>query len=250
MTSSHLDRPRTDRAPRVVRWYLQTNRWWARWIIRRRYRVVIHGAEHVPASGPVILAANHVGVIDGPLLAVFSPRPAHALTKMEMFRGPLGPFLRLAGQIKLDRFRTDPQAVKTAVRALRDGLAVGIFPEGTRGTGELERFHRGAGYLALVTGAPVVPVIIFGTRDPGGASSSLPTKGATLDLVYGRAVTIDRQPWPRTQEQVAAASRVLRDRMLTELEEAQRSTGRSLPGPLPAGQHEPDPGGGITEKSA
>ena len=91
-----------------------------------------------------------------------------------MFRGPLGRFLRLAGQIKLDRFRTDPQAVKTAVRALRDGLVVGIFPEGTRGTGELERFHRGAGYLALVTGAPVVPVIIFGTRDPGGASSSLP----------------------------------------------------------------------------
>lgn len=250
MTAAHLDRPRTDRAPRVVRWFLLTNRWWARWIIRRRYRVVVHGANNVPSTGPVILAANHVGVIDGPLLAIFSPRPAHALTKTEMFAGPLGPFLWLSGQIRLDRFRTDPRAVKTAVRALRDGQAVGIFPEGTRGTGDLERFHRGAGYLALVTGAPVVPVIIFGTREPGGSSSSLPGKGATLDLVYGRPVDIAPTPWPRTQAQVADASRTLRDRMLTELEEAQRSTGRSLPGPLPAGQREPDPGGGITEKSA
>lgn len=250
MTSVHLERPRTDRAPRAVRWFLLTNRWWARLIINLRYRVVIHGADNVPSSGPVVFAANHVGIIDGPLLAIYSPRPAHALTKLEMFRGPLGPFLWLAGQIKLDRFHTDPRAVKTAVRALREGQAVGIFPEGTRGTGELERFHRGAGYLALVTGAPVVPVIVFGTREPGGSSSSLPHKGATLDLVYGRPVAIEPQPWPRTQTQVADASRLLRDRMLIELEEARRLTGRSLPGPLPAGQHEPDPGGGITEKSA
>lgn len=240
------DRPRTDDAPRLTRWFLGGNRWWARWLIRRRFRVRIHGAANVPASGPVIFAANHVGVIDGPLLAIFSPRPAHALTKIEMFRGPLGWFLRLCGQIPLDRFHTDPRAVKAAVRALREGLAVGIFPEGTRGTGEMERFHRGAAYLGLVTGAPVVPVMMFGTREPGGGSSSLPNKGATLDLVYGEPFAIAAVPWPRSQEQVAEVSQQLRQRMLSDLHAAAQRLDRALPGPLPAGDREPDPAGGIT----
>ena len=50
----------------------------------------MHGTERVPRTGPVIFASNHTGVIDGPLLAIFSPRPAHALTKVEMFKGCMG----------------------------------------------------------------------------------------------------------------------------------------------------------------
>ena len=117
---------------------------------------------------------NHIGVADGPLLAAFAPRPVHALTKYEMFAGKLGGFLHGSGQIPLDRFHTDPAAVKSCLRVLRDGRAVGIFPEGRRGTGDLERFHRGAAYFALVSGAPVVPVAILGTREPGGHTNSLP----------------------------------------------------------------------------
>ena len=78
----------------------------------------------------MILRPNHVGVIDGPLLAIFAPRPVHALTKMEMFKGFMGGFLLGAGQIPLDRFNPDPRAVKSCLRVLRDGRAVGIFPEG------------------------------------------------------------------------------------------------------------------------
>ena len=91
----------------------------SRFIVRRRFGVRIRGAEHLPASGPVILAGNHIGVVDGPLLAVFSPRPVHALTKREMFGGALGRILLSAGQIPVDRFRADPAAVKAAVRVLR-----------------------------------------------------------------------------------------------------------------------------------
>ena len=247
----HLARPRTDRVRPPSTWLLHGARPLCRWLIRRRYRVVVHGAEHVPADGPVIFAANHVGVIDGPLLAIFAPRPAHALTKIEMFgHWFLGPFLRQAGQIPLDRFHTDPAAVRAATRVLRDGRAVGIFPEGARGAGELELFHRGAAYLALVTGAAIVPVILFGTREPGGASSSLPRKRGTIDLVFGTPFTVEQATWPRTRQQVGETSHRLRARMLDDLEAARRSTGLSLPGPLPAGQHEADPGGGITEKSA
>ncbi|MGA8845674.1 MAG: lysophospholipid acyltransferase family protein [Nocardioides sp.] len=249
MTSPHSAYPRTDAVRRPRRWLLHGARPFAAWLVRRRYRVVVHGAEHVPAAGPVILAANHVGVIDGPLLAVYAPRPVHAWTKIEMFSGVLGRFLRAAGQIPLDRFRADPAAVKSAVRVLRDGGVVGVFPEGRRGSGELELFHRGAAYLAHVTGAPIVPVLLFGTREPGGASSSLPRRRGTMDLVFGTPFTVEQAAWPRTRQQVGHTSQLLRSRMLADLEAVRRSTGLFLPGPLPAGQYEPDPGGGITEKS-
>ncbi len=248
--SAHAAMPRTDRVRPPRRRVLGAARPIAAWLIRRRYRVVVHGAENVPASGAVILAANHVGVIDGPLLATYAPRPVHALTKVEMFAGIVGRLLHATGQIPLDRLRTDPAAVKAAVRVLRDGGVVGVFPEGTRGDGELERFHRGAAYLAHVTGAVVVPVILFGTREPGGASSSLPRRRGTMDLVFGTPFTVEQAAWPRTRQQVGETSHRLRNRMLADLEAARRSTGLSLPGPLPAGQREPDPGGGITEKSA
>ena len=77
-------------------------------VMGRRWPVTVHHPEQVPASGGVILAANHIGILDGPLLATYAPRPVHALTKREMFDGRLGGFLRATGQIPLDRFATDP----------------------------------------------------------------------------------------------------------------------------------------------
>ncbi|MDR7254148.1 1-acyl-sn-glycerol-3-phosphate acyltransferase [Nocardioides sp. BE266] len=217
----------------------------AAWLVRRKWPVRVHDADHVPATGGVILAANHVGVIDGPLLAVFAPRPVHALTKQEMFVGPLGGFLRAAGQIPLCRYAADPGAIRACLRVVRDGGVAGIFPEGTRGDGELGRFHHGAAYLALVTGAPVVPVTMLGTRPPGGGSNALPARGGTIDLVFGAPWRTAQQPWPRTREHVRATSVLLREHMLSELDGALARTRRSLPGPLPAGQSEDDPDTGL-----
>jgi 1-acyl-sn-glycerol-3-phosphate acyltransferase len=207
----------------------------ARMVIRRRVSVRLHGAEHLPARGPVIVACNHVGIADGPLLAIFAPRPVHALTKIEMFDGRLGRFLKLTGQIPLDRYRTDPLAVRTALRVLREGDAVGVFPEGTRGNGELDSFRRGAAYLALVTGAPVVPLTFVGSREPGGHMNSLPPKGARIDIVVGQPIPVDAVPWPRRSSTVAALTDDLHQRMLAGLKEALAETGRALPGPLPPG---------------
>ena len=247
---THVEAPRTDVVAHPETFRLHRYRATARAIIRRRYPVVLHGADRVPERGPVIFAANHVGIIDGPILAIFAPRPVHALTKREMFEGRLGPFLVKAGQIPLDRFQTDAAAVRSSLRVLRDGGAVGIFPEGSRGAGTFERFHRGAAYLAMVTGAPVVPTIMIGTREPGGHSSSMPPRGTRVDMVFGEPVTLPRTPWPRTREAVAASSRHLREQMLRDLDAALELTGRTLPGPLPTGENEQDPGGGVTEKSA
>lgn len=235
--------------PHPTRWLLRAGRPAARALIRRRFAVHLHGTDNHP-DGPVIVAANHIGWADGPLLAIFGPRPVHALTKSEMFTGAMGPFLRTAGQIRLDRFQVDPAAVRACVRVLDAGGVVGVFPEGRRGAGDLARFHRGAAYLALLTGAPVVPVTMLGTRAPGAGSSSLPPRGGQVDIVYGAPWSTEAVPWPRTKQQVAASSLALRDHMLAELAAALRLTGRSLPGPLPPGQTEDDPNTGVVEQGA
>ncbi len=204
----------------------------ARALLRTLYDLEVHGAEHVPAQGPVVMAANHIGWLDGPLLAICAPRPVYALTKQEMFNGPLGPVLRASGQIVLDRFRVDVAAIRTSVKALEQGQVVGVFPEGTRGAGDLTSPRAGAAYLALVTGAPVVPVSFLGTRVPGGHSSSLPPRGSRIAMTFGKPVHLARTPWPRTQEQVRRAGDVVTQAIRETITTAQDTTGMTLPGPL------------------
>ncbi|WP_432479894.1 lysophospholipid acyltransferase family protein [Nocardioides sp. GXQ0305] len=246
----HHERPASDAVPHPPRALLHGARPPARALVRSRYRVRLHHPGRVPATGPVVLAANHIGIIDGPLLAVLSPRPVHALTKQEMFVGRTGRFLARAGQVPVDRFHPDPRAVRTALRVLRDGGVVGVFPEGRRGDGELHRFHHGAAYLALVTGAPVVPVIMLGTREPGGGKDSRPPRGSELHLTFGEPVWVEPQPWPRTPGMLRDTSTLLRGRLLATLDEARGLTGRELPGPLPPGQYEDDPDTGLVDRGA
>jgi 1-acyl-sn-glycerol-3-phosphate acyltransferase len=230
-----------------ARYLLHPLRPFARTVFRRRIRVEVVDGDNLPRRGPVILASNHVGVTDGPLLAIFSPRPVHALTKSEMFKGPMNRFLLSSGQIPLDRFHPDPLAIKRCLRVLRGGGVVGIFPEGARGSGEFDRFHTGAAYLAMVTGAPIVPVVMFGTRAPGAGSSALPPKDETVQMVYGEPIHLSSRPWPRTKSDVAKASLELREQLRANLAHAKQITGRTLPGPLPPREAEPDPATGVTD---
>jgi len=141
--------------------------------------------------------------------------------------------LRAVGQIPLARREVDVSAVKDCVRVLRNGGVVGIYPEGTRGDGELRVFHRGVAYLALVTGAPVVPLVMFGTRERGGGVDSVPAKGARFDFVYGPPVYLGQHSWPRTQAEVRRTAADLRNRLVAHLVDAMALTGRPLPGPIP-----------------
>ena len=233
-----------------ARYLLYPLRPFARFVIRRRVKVRVLNGEKLPRRGPVILASNHVGVADGPLLAIFGPRPVHALTKQEMFKGFMNRFLLGAGQIPLDRFNPDPLAVKRCLRVLRSGRVIGIFPEGSRGAGEFDRFHTGAAYLAMVTGAPIMPVVQFGTREPGAGNHSLPAKGVVVDMVFGDPFIIPKSPWPRRKHDVAKASLELREHLIAHLDQAKALTGRTLPGPVPAGEADPDPATGVTDQEA
>lgn len=227
------DLPRTDDLPHPRRAMMRTLRPPFRAAVERWWDVEITGEEHFPAHGPVVVVGNHIGLIDGPLMAILGPRPVHALTKKEMFAGPMGAFLSGAGQIPLERFETDPRAIRTSLRVLRDGGAVGVFPEGTRGAGELVSLKRGAAYLAMVTGATVQPVIYLGTRLPGGSNSSLPPRRSRLSITYGRPLDFPAQPWPRRKDEVGEATVRIGMALRDTLAEAQHHSGIDLPGPIP-----------------
>lgn len=123
-------------------------------LMRMAWNVRVYRRDLVPRRGPVVLAANHTGILDGPLLYAVLHRPVHALVKQEMFAGPIGAALRALGQIAVDRFAPDPAAVKSCLAVLERGDVLGIYPEGTRGTGDFARIKPGVAYLALCTGAP------------------------------------------------------------------------------------------------
>ena len=131
-------------------------------------------ADRVPATGPVILVANHAAFLDGPLVFGMAPRPVSFLVKREAFSGFWGWTIRNVGQIPIDRTVGDRAALSTATAVLESGGAVGIFPEGNRSSGDVEQVNQGAAWIALRTGAKVVPVAVMGTRVPGKTKDSWP----------------------------------------------------------------------------
>jgi 1-acyl-sn-glycerol-3-phosphate acyltransferase len=133
-------------------------------VCRALARLEIDGLEHVPASGGVVLVANHRALMDGVVLFGVMDRVVSCLVKAEAFRGPLAPILRGCAQIPVHRDQVDPAPVHLAVELLRAGGVLGVFPEGTRGDGRVSHAKPGAGYFALRSGAVVVPVALHGTR--------------------------------------------------------------------------------------
>ena len=131
------------------------------------------GAENLPAEGRVIVAANHTGIIDGPLLHGALPRGSHFIIKEEAFTGIIGFLMRGAGQIPVDR-NSGRAALVTALALLNEDRLVGVFPEGTRGRGDVSDAKAGVAWLAVRSGAPVVPVAILGTRKKGDKRSYIP----------------------------------------------------------------------------
>jgi 1-acyl-sn-glycerol-3-phosphate acyltransferase len=130
-------------------------------------RLKVYGAERVPMSGGVVLAANHFSWIDPPALGTACPRTVYFMAKIEAHRIPgLGEFVRLFGTFPVRRGESDRDAVRTMRQIVRDGHALGLFVEGTRQrSGELGKAQPGAAMVAINEGAPVVPVAIHGSYE-------------------------------------------------------------------------------------
>ncbi|HLZ23621.1 MAG TPA: lysophospholipid acyltransferase family protein [Ktedonobacterales bacterium] len=129
-------------------------------------RLHIEGVERIPASGPVIIAMNHVAWVDTVLAAVRCPRPFQYMAKIELFSVPvIGFLIKRWGAFPVNRGAGDREALRTAERVLAEGKLLVIFPEGHRSRGgPLLPGQPGTALIALRTGAPIVAVGISGTQ--------------------------------------------------------------------------------------
>lgn len=141
-------------------------------LLRLVFRPRIEGLEHVPASGPAIIAGNHLSFSDHFLMPAILKRRITFLAKAEYFTGPgvkgrlTAFFFRSAGQIPVDRSGKEAgqAAIREGLGVLRKGELLGIYPEGTRShDGRLYKGKVGVAVMALKAGVPVVPCAMIGT---------------------------------------------------------------------------------------
>jgi 1-acyl-sn-glycerol-3-phosphate acyltransferase len=129
-------------------------------------RIRVVGLENVPPAGPLIIVSNHLSDVDPGVLCTRIHRRIVYMVKIELFRVPvLGQFLRAFGCFPVKRHEADLAALRLSNESLKSGLALCIFPEGTRaGAAEqLQQAWPGAGLIALRNDAPILPVAITGT---------------------------------------------------------------------------------------
>ena len=167
-------------------------------LFRVVYRPRVEGLENIPATGPLILASNHVSFVDSMVIPMLVPRRVAFLAKSDYFtgtgvRGTLSRWwFQGFGMIPVDRadHRSAQESLDLALEVLARGEAFGIYPEGTRSRdGRLYRGRTGVAWLALQAGAPVVPVALSGTEKLLPVGSRLPRRakvtvrfGAPLDF--------------------------------------------------------------------
>jgi 1-acyl-sn-glycerol-3-phosphate acyltransferase len=177
----------------------------AGWAFKWQARLKVEGREHVPAEGPVIVAANHRSFLDIPLLVVASPRPISFMGKRELFKNPLARwFLHETGGFPVRREISDLRAVDVALACLARGDVLGLYPEGTRNRGEgLLPFLNGAAWLAMHTGAPIVPCGITGTeKAPEGRRTPIRRR---VRVAFGPPISPGLEPDPGSRREKAEA---------------------------------------------
>jgi 1-acyl-sn-glycerol-3-phosphate acyltransferase len=157
------------------------------------------GAEHIPATGPAIMASNHLSVVDSIFLPLMVERPVTFAAKSEYFTGTrlrdrvVGAYLRSTNQLSTDRAgaRAAQSMLDAAVDRLSSGELFGIYPEGTRSPdGRLYRGRTGVGYLALNSGAPVIPVAMIGTEHILPPGHRVPRPGR-IEIRIGEPLTFE-----------------------------------------------------------
>jgi 1-acyl-sn-glycerol-3-phosphate acyltransferase len=196
-------------------------------IVRLLFRTRVSGAHHVPLEGPGILAFNHVSVLDGPCIAIEVAWRRRRMTRFlvaeEIYRIPvIGWILRAYRQISIRRGQGDAGALDEAIATIRGGALAGIAPEGAVNPDpdHLQRVRSGIVRIALPTGAPVIPVGIWGThrRWPKGRRNWGPPLRPRLAIAFG--APIEPQGDASEQEDLEPFVEVIRGRLEEQVEAA------------------------------
>lgn len=146
----------------------KVGRIWAKCILAlSNIKVTVKGLSNLDPGGPYIYMPNHMSNLDIPVLQAYLPVQFRWLAKAELFKIPIfGYAMKRAGYISIDRSdrKSAIESLNTVAKIIRDGVSVVIFPEGTRSsTYDIQPFKKGGFFLAVDSGAPIIPVIIHGT---------------------------------------------------------------------------------------
>lgn len=143
--------------------------------------------SYVPRTGGVLLVANHQSYLDPVLVAVHLRRPVSFFAKSELFENPMfSRFIRSLHAFPVKQGKADTGAVKEAIRRLREGHILNIYPEGTRTTdGEIQPLEKGIGLIVRQAGVPVVPVAIDGSFQAYPNSKKVPGP-YPVRVMYGK----------------------------------------------------------------
>lgn len=163
-------------------------------LARAIYRPRVEGRENVPRTGPVIFASNHLSFIDSVAIPVASPRPVHFLAKSSYFeKWASRQFFTAIGAIAVERGAGQAalDALDQQRALLEDDRAVALYPEGTRSLdGRLYKGRTGVAFLALQTGAPVVPVGLIGTDKVMPVGAKVPTTKERITVRFGEPLDL------------------------------------------------------------
>jgi 1-acyl-sn-glycerol-3-phosphate acyltransferase len=166
------------------------------WLGARAYfGVRFEGVQHIPATGPLIIVANHVTYADPVLISIPVRRPVHYMAWNALFSVPgLAWLIRRLRAFPVEIESADPKATREALRLLQAGETVMIFPEGGRSPdGRLQRFKLGAFRLACSLGIPMLPVTIVGGHESWPPGRILPRPGR-LTITYHPPITPPASP--------------------------------------------------------
>jgi 1-acyl-sn-glycerol-3-phosphate acyltransferase len=192
-------------------------------IFRVIFRTKIYGIDRVPRVGGLLIVCNHISFVDPPLVGVVMPRPVQFMAMVELFRNRLlGAMLRGIHAIPVDRSRADHIAAREAIRRLRQGNCVAIFPEagirlGSESVlGGNPVFKPGASAIALLGSSAILPVIVRDTRKPYSWRNWL--KRETMSLTFGHPFSLWIPDSHTGEERRAIAETVLREQLLKTVE--------------------------------
>lgn len=203
------------------------------WVARTGWQSLagleITGLEHIPATGPFLVIANHQSNLDPILIQAVIRRPVHAMAKSSQFRVPLvGPLMKRLLAFPVRRHRTDPQAVRIALRRLRAGHGVAVYIEGERSwDGRLQEARPGTVRLALAAGVPIVPCGISGAYAAWPRWARRP-QPLPIRIRFGQPIHLPRIDDRRARE---AARPAATDRIMRALAELTGTTPPTPPTP-------------------
>jgi 1-acyl-sn-glycerol-3-phosphate acyltransferase len=211
-------------------------------LFRLYFRMHVSGDEHIPAEGPAIVAPNHKSFWDSFFIGVCTHRHVRFMAKTELIQARYGRLLVRLGAFPVRRGQADADALETARTILRQGGLLALFPEGTRvrDPDELGNPRRGAGRLALETGAPLVPCAITGTEKLFRAGLPMPRR---VQVAFSEPIPVsDLAATPE------AAAALISETLWPEVEGEYRRL-RARPTLIAAGLAALGIGGGLVARS-